>query len=344
MGACEAGGFRALRTGVSALAGYGGLATISRGAVGSPQSALEPAGVEAARLADLLTVMTVGALIIWVLVVGTAIYATRCNPGAHAEAVGSRLIVWGGVVFPTVVLAALLAYGLTLLADLRAPGDGLRISVSGERYWWRVRYPAPESSSAHLESDGAVESANELRLPLDERTELLLESPDVIHSLWIPAIAGKMDLIPGRTNRMVVEPTRAGRYRGVCAEFCGTAHGLMALDVLVMPRPEFERWLADQAEPATVETHPGQQEFLATGCGACHRVRGTEAAGRIGPDLTHVGSRATIGAGLMPTSVDNLAAFIADTDHYKPGVRMPAFGMLPDDDVRVIAKWLESLK
>jgi cytochrome c oxidase subunit 2 len=256
-----------------------------------------------------------------------------------------RLIVWGGVAFPTLVLAALLGYGLTLLTDLRAPGDGLRIAVSGERYWWRVRYQMPSSRGSGAKPGVTVESANELRLPLGERTELMLESPDVIHSLWIPTLAGKMDMIPGRSNRLVVEPTEAGHYGGVCAEFCGTAHARMALDVIVMSRVDFDRWLADQAKPAALGvTSAGQQGFLASGCGACHQVRGTEANGRIGPDLTHVGSRPRIGAGLLPTTVDNLASFIADTEKLKPGVRMPSFGMLPEQRIRDMASWLESLK
>lgn len=344
MGASRGSDVPALRMDDLRPIAFGVLATVAGNASGSPQSALDPAGLEASQLLALLVVMAAGAVMIWLAVIGLAIYATRANPGAHSVVVGTRLIVWGGVVLPTVVLAALLTYGLTLLADLRAPGDGLRISISGERYWWRVRYPAPSSSGSGSDSHGVVESANELRLPLNERTELRLESPDVIHSLWIPSIAGKMDLIPGRTNRLVVEPTKPGRYRAVCAEFCGTAHGLMALDVVVMSRPDFERWLARQAKPASGPAHPGQQNFLATGCGACHQVRGTEATGRVGPDLTHVGSRTTIGAGLMTTTVDNLAAFIGATDHYKPGVRMPAFGMLPENDIREIAQWLESLK
>ena len=306
-----------------------------------PQSALDPGGVEAARVATLFWVMVAGAALIWVAVIGLAIYVTRVSPGARREESGMRLIVWGGTVFPTLVLAALLTYGLTMLAELRAPAEGLRIAVSGERFWWRVRYGVGNESAGAA----AVESANELRLPAGVRTELVLESPDVIHSLWIPSLAGKVDMIPGRSNRMVVEPTRPGRYRGVCAEFCGTAHGLMALDVVVMVPEDFERWLAGQAESVSqAGDHPGRGHFLANGCGACHQVRGTEAEGQVGPDLTHVGGRASIGAGLWPTTVGSLVRFISETDRAKPGVQMPAFGMLPEGDVRAIAEWLESLK
>jgi cytochrome c oxidase subunit 2 len=310
-------------------------------ACAGPQSALDPGGVEAARVATLFWVMVAGAALIWVAVIGLAIYVTRVSPGARREESGMRLIVWGGTVFPTLVLAALLTYGLTMLAELRAPAEGLRIAVSGERFWWRVRYGVGNESAGAA----AVESANELRLPAGVRTELVLESPDVIHSLWIPSLAGKVDMIPGRSNRMVVEPTRPGRYRGVCAEFCGTAHGLMALDVVVMVPEDFERWLAGQAESVSqAGDHPGRGHFLANGCGACHQVRGTEAEGQVGPDLTHVGGRASIGAGLWPTTVESLVRFISETDRAKPGVQMPAFGMLPEGDVRAIAEWLESLK
>ena len=310
-------------------------------ACAGPQSALDPGGVEAARVATLFWVMVAGAALIWVAVIGLAVYVTRVSPGARREESGMRLIVWGGTVLPTLVLAALLTYGLTMLAELRAPAEGLRIAVSGERFWWRVHYGVGNEPAGAA----AVESANELRLPAGQRTELVLESPDVIHSLWIPSLAGKVDMIPGRSNRMVVEPTRPGRYRGVCAEFCGTAHGLMALDVVVMEPEDFGRWLAGQAEPVSpAGDHPGRGHFLANGCGACHQVRGTEAEGQVGPDLTHVGGRASIGAGLWPTTVESLVRFISETDRAKPGVQMPAFGMLPEGDVRSIAEWLESLK
>ncbi len=310
-------------------------------ACGGSQSALAPAGLEAAWVAQLFWVMLIGAGLIWTLVIGFAIYVTRLNPQAHSENAASRLIVWGGVVFPVAVLGALLIYGLALMPSLRAPGDGLRIEVSGEQWWWRVKY-------FPIQSDAPVISANEIRLPAGQRIELVLTSPDVIHSFWVPSLAGKVDMIPGRTNRIVLEPTETGVYRGQCAEYCGTSHALMAFSVVVMPHDEFTQWLEQEARPAATPRAPriqkGRNLFLATGCGACHTVRGTRASGVIGPDLTHVSGRETIGAGTLANNTESIARFIAGTQRLKPGVRMPSFGMLPGKDIDAIANYLESLE
>jgi cytochrome c oxidase subunit 2 len=312
------------------------LALFAAGCSG-PQSALDPAGDGAERLAGLFWVMLAGAAVLWAAVISLAVFAARTEPGRTAEAFGSSLILWGGAVVPTAVLAALLTYGLLLMPDLRGPGDGLRIAVSGEQFWWRVRY-RPASGAP------GVDSANEIRLPAGERVEFLLDAPDVIHSFWIPPLGGKLDMIPGRTNRLVLHPRKPGVYRGVCAEFCGTAHALMAFSVIVMEGADFARWLDAEAREAAPTSGRGAELFLANGCGACHAVRGSEGRGRIGPDLTHIGSRRTIGAGMLDNTAENLARFIAETEQIKPGSRMPSYGMLPADDLRAIAAYLASLK
>jgi cytochrome c oxidase subunit II len=305
------------------------------------QSALAPAGEGAERLANLFWAMLAGAIVLWTLVVGTAVYASRVRPGAHSERIAGGLVLGGGVAFSTVVLTGFLIYGLMLMPDLRAAGDGLKIAVSGEQWWWRVRY-MPRGGGQ------PVESANEVRLPVGQRVELELTSPDVIHSFWIPPLGGKVDMIPGRVNRLVLEPTRTGEFRGACAEFCGTSHALMAFSVVVLEEPAFEQWLAQEAAAATAQSSPaatlGQELFLQVGCGGCHTVRGTEADGVIGPDLTHVASRATLGAGTLPNTFDALVRWIAHTEAVKPSVRMPSFGALPDEHVAAIATYLEGLK
>lgn len=306
-----------------------------------PQSALDPAGASAADVANLFWIMLGGAALIWLLVIGTVVYATRIRRGRHAERAASALLLWGGLVVPTAVLTGLLTWGLALMADLRTPGDGLEIAVSGEQWWWRVDYRMPGS-------DAPVASANEVRLPRGQRVELEVTSPDVIHSFWIPSIAGKIDMIPGRVNRLVVEPTRNGTFRGVCAEYCGESHALMAFSVEVMEPAAFEQWLAQQADdavpPATPLAVRGEELFLQVGCGACHTVRGTAADGTIGPDLTHLGGRPTLAAGILPNDREALVRWITRTDAIKPGVRMPSFGALPDDHVEAIAAYLEGLE
>jgi cytochrome c oxidase subunit 2 len=307
-----------------------------------PQSALDPAGLGAARLADLTVALTVGASIIWCTTVALALYATYARREPSAPSLGSWLIVGGGVALPVVVLAGTLSYGLALLPPLLpSPSDGrLEIEVTGEQWWWRVRY---------LPTDGPpVDVANEIHLPAGDAVEITLLSDNVIHSFWIPALGGKADMIPGHRVRLKLEPTEPGVYRGACAEYCGTSHALMAFPVVVHERAEFDAWLAGQrtpaAEPLREPATAGADAFLRNGCGACHAVRGTFAHGIIGPDLTHVGSRLSLGAGTLPNDAATFARWLSMTDEIKPSVHMPAFGMLPSQEVDALAAYLEALQ
>jgi cytochrome c oxidase subunit 2 len=304
------------------------------------QSALDPAGRDAAQIAQRFDVMTVGAVVVWALVVAIAVYAIRAGE-SHSQRAANLLIIGGGVALPTVVLAALLAYGLPVLPAILtpAPEGALRIHVTGKQWWWRVQYMTPQ---------GIVETANEIRLPVNERIELQLTSPDVIHSFWVPSIAGKMDLVPGRLTRLALEPTRTGVFRGACAEYCGASHALMAFTVVVLERGQFDQWLEAQAGPAQspsdAQAAQGGTAFIANGCTACHTVRGTAAAGVIGPDLTHVGGRLRIGAGTLENEPDAFMTWISETDRVKPGVHMPAFRALSRDDLVALGAYLESLQ
>ena len=309
------------------------------------QSALAPAGTGAEAIAQVFWVMVAGALLVWVLVVAGALWAgarRRARPDAATARRRARwLVVGGGMVAPTLLLGALLVYGLMLMPRLRVPppADGLTVHVTGEQWWWRVRYPAAE---------GAIELANEIHVPVGERVRFLLDSPDVIHAFWVPSLGGKVDMIPGRTTTLVLEPTRAGTYTGICAEFCGASHAFMRFAVVAEPRADFEAWLARQARPAAAPADAlarrGRDAFLRHGCGACHAVRGTPARGRLGPDLTHVGSRRTLAAGVLRNDVDGFRRWIEHTHDVKPEAVMPGFGMLPEAEVRAIATWLEGLQ
>jgi len=306
------------------------------------QSALDPAGSGAERIADLFRWMVAGAVIIWILVVGLAIYSIRARSEPHSRNAGKWLIIGGGVVFPIVVLTVLLAYGLAMLPELTspAPAGSLKIAVTGEQWWWRVRYLPPGGEG--------VELANEIRLPVGEPVEFQLESADVIHSFWIPSLGGKIDMMPGRVTRLTLKPTRTGVFRGACAEYCGASHARMNFPVVVMERAEFARWLAQQAEtaqpPATSLAARGQELFFANGCTACHTIRGTPANGVIGPDLTHVGSRLSIAAGTLPNEPDAFRRWIAHTQAVKPDVNMPNFGMLSPEELQALAIYLDGLE
>jgi len=309
------------------------------------RSTLAPAGVEAHDVAQLFWVMVVGAVVVWMAVVAFALYVSRAGREAREATAARWLILGGGVFTPTVVLGALLLHGLQLMPQFREPGsaDGLRVEVSGEQWWWRVRY---------VRTGGAqpvdVELANEIRLPLGRRTEFRLGSPDVIHSFWIPALGGKVDMIPGRITTLVLEPTRAGTYRGVCAEFCGASHAFMEFEAVVMQPAAFEVWLQQQSAPAiapvSASARRGLQVFESSGCGACHRVRGSDFNGPVGPDLTHVGSRLGLAAGTLPNDAAGFRRWIARTHALKPEALMPAFGMLPEDDLDDLALYMESLQ
>lgn len=305
------------------------------------QSALDPAGDEAATVARLFWAMAIAGALIWSAVIGTLIYATRERRRVQSEHAAGLLILWGGAIIPALLLGLLLGYALWLMPNIRpwsAPGEpaGLRIEVEGEQFWWRVRY--------HPAEGPPVDAANEIRLPVGERVEFTLTSSDVIHSFWIPVLGGKMDMIPGRTNRLTLRAAETGIYRGPCTEFCGTSHALMAFSVVVMEPDAFRAWLAGQAESSPGVGAPGSDLFMANGCQACHTIRGTEAAGRVGPDLSHVGSRETLAAGILPVNADAIAWFVEQPDIIKPGSHMPAFRMLPEADIAAIAAYLEGLK
>ncbi|PHQ32929.1 cytochrome c oxidase subunit II [Rhodopirellula bahusiensis] len=304
------------------------------------QSALDPAGTGADSIASLFWVMVVGGILIWLIVVGLAIYAILV-PGRHDQKTTRLLVIGGGAVFPTIVLTALLTYGLAMLPELQrpAPEGSQVIEVAGVRWWWRVVYRLPNGTK--------VETANEIHLPVNEPVEFKLTSEDVIHAFWIPALGGKVDMMPGRENRLKLVPNRVGTYRGVCAEYCGEAHTQMAFDVIVESREDYDAWLSRLKKPVVQGSEAaseGRQIFEAAGCGACHAIRGTSADGVVGPELTHFGSRRSIGASVLPNNSDNLIRWIAETHQVKPGVEMPAFETLSPDELRALSLYLGDLK
>lgn len=315
------------------------LATLAFSLVGcsGEQSALEPAGREATRIARLFWWMAGGTVIVWLIMLWLGWSAVKGRISENTERQARHYIIGGGAIFPTVVLAALLIYGLGMLPALvaRAPEGSLTIAVTGEQWWWRMSY--------HLPDGETVELANEIRLPVGEPVQFVLDSSDVIHSFWIPSLGGKMDMIPGRVTHLALLPERTGVFRGICAEYCGGSHALMAFDVVVMEKDDFARWLEQQRQPASA-TSAGGEVFLANGCGACHAIRGTPAKGLIGPDLTHVGSRRSIGAGTLKNEPGAFRKWLEQTDQVKPQVLMPHFGMLPADEMDLLVTYLESLK
>lgn len=306
------------------------------------QSVFAPHGPEATAIAALAWIMFGGGAVICLAVAALALLAIRGGAASRRVIASESFVVWTGIIVPVVVLAGLLAGGLALMAGRvgAASADALQIEIVGEQWWWRVRYMPGTPDS--------VETANELRLPVDRDVELRLVSRDVIHSFWVPSLAGKLDMIPGTVNRLRLRASQAGVYRGQCAEYCGGPHALMALYAVALEGPDFEVWLAAQrrpaAAPADAAALAGRTVFLKAGCHGCHTVRGADAGGTIGPDLTHLAGRLSLGAATLPNDADHLRRWVRDSQHLKPGNRMPSFGFLPDGDLDRLTDWLGSLR
>jgi cytochrome c oxidase subunit 2 len=247
-------------------------------------------------------------------------------------------VTLGGAVFPAIVLVAVFGVTLATMSAVARPpaSDELVVEVIGRQFWWEVHYPNQQ-----------VTTANEIHIPVGQPVEIRLEAIDVIHSFWVPQLHGKLDMIPGRTNRYWLQADRPGEYRGLCAEFCGIQHANMQFIVVAEAPQAFDAWLARQtepaAEPADPEARQGRDIFLGSTCAQCHAVRGTSATADLGPDLTHLADRRTLGAGTLANDRDNLAKWLVDSQSVKPGNLMPN-SSLSDADLQALVAYLESLK
>ena len=304
------------------------------------QNVLAPAGPDAAQIATLSWWFFSAAVFILTVTLGLLAVALMLRRGdaplPRRAAIG--LVVSGGVVAPVIaiVLVAITGVAISDQTEGRAAEGGPVIEVVGSRWWWEFRYLDDAGETVAV-------TANELHLPAGVRSTLQLTSTDVIHSFWAPNLQGKTDLIPGVTNTLYAEPFEPGRWRGQCAEYCGAQHALMGLVVVAEPPGDHARWLAHQASPAIVTRHPGLDVFLSLGCGECHTIRGTEADGRRGPDLTHVASRETLAAATLPNSRGNMGGWITSTHTIKKGALMPAYAPRPED-LLALLDFLEALE
>jgi cytochrome c oxidase subunit 2 len=312
--------------------------------IDSPPSAIHPQGPAAEQIAQLWWVLLAAGGAIFVLVMVLLVVALLRRPrgadlpAALAQPGGGRMIVLGGVVMPVLVLTAVLALTVNTLLALAAPaaGDETVVEVIGHQFWWEVRYP-----------DQGVITANELHIPAGAPVRLRLAASDVIHSFWVPELHGKLDMIPNQTNTLRLQADQPGIFKGLCAEFCGVQHAKMTFLVVAQPEAEFRAWLAAQRESAALPGEPlaqrGLQVFLGAGCTHCHAVRGTDATGNLGPDLTHLAARRTLAAGILPNEQTNLANWITNPQHSKPGNLMPPTP-LADADLQALLAYLATLQ
>jgi cytochrome c oxidase subunit 2 len=311
--------------------------------------ALAPAADQAQAIATVWHAMFWPMVVIYVAVLAAlawALWRRRPADGTQAAQGGTQarrwavaLLGWAG--FIAVVLTTFTA--VSFLQDrklLAREPDALRVRITGRQWWWQVEYLDADPSRQ-------VTTANELHLPLGRMTRIELQSGDVIHSLWMPSLAGKQDLVPGRRTELAVTPRAPGRFGGECAEFCGLQHAHMVLPVTVESPAAFAAWLdarrAPAAPPASAAALRGKQVFEAGPCAMCHAIAGTDAGSHAGPDLTHVASRPTLAAGALPNDAAHLDAWLADPQAHKPGTNMPNPHLAADARRDVVA-YLEGLR
>ncbi|MCA6119193.1 cytochrome c oxidase subunit II [Bradyrhizobium sp. WSM 1738] len=312
------------------------------------QSAIDVQGAAAISIKQLIFLFVAVCSVVWAMVMAVLIRALwrgreeRGRPAdldPQTERRMTRAVIAATAVTVVIVTVFTTASFFTTRALSLASHDDLTIKVRGQQWWWSVEYLSPP--------ERRLQTANEIHIPVGQNVRLQLEGADVIHSFWVPNLAGKQDLIPGRPNTLTIRAERPGVYRGQCAEFCGLQHAHMAFLVIAEEPAAFERWVNSQQQSATdpsdADVIAGQQVFLSRPCAACHAIRGTSATGTTGPDLTHVGGRKYIAAGLLETTRGSLAAWIADPQTLKPGNNMPMVP-LSADELRSVSAYLASLK
>jgi cytochrome c oxidase subunit 2 len=316
------------------------------------QAMLAPAGPAAHRIASLgwfvLVIFSVVTVIMWVLV----FWAAARRRGTLLEHMpfdapeDRRWIVIGGFTIPVIVLATIFIVMLRSMSAFPMGDSEMNprptdIHVTGHQWWWEIEY-----------TEGAVDqhvvTANELHVPTGRPIDIELHAHDVIHSFWVPNLHGKVDVVPGLVNRIRIEADRPGIYVGQCAEYCGPQHAHMLLAVKAESASDFDAWLdrlrAPAAAPATDDARLGQRLFMSHQCVLCHTIRGTDAHGLVGPDLTHVGSRMGIAANALPNNRATLSAWVTHAQSLKPYAEMPNVTAFRGDELQQLVAYLQGLK
>jgi cytochrome c oxidase subunit II len=287
-------------------------------------SILDPGSVGAAEISQLFYIILGIATVVFVGVEGLLFYSIfrfRNRPASEAVQVhGNTKLEIAWTIVPAIILVILLGFTLRTMASVRAPvGDNaLQIKVIGHQWWWEFQYP-----------EWNIKTANELIVPVGRPIQVELQSFDVQHGFWAPQLFGKMDALPGHTNKMNFTVTEAGNYGAQCTQMCGTEHAQMRFEIIAMSASQFSDWALAQSKAADAPTDDAAtrgQALVIKNCAACHAVNGTDAAGAVGPNLTHLWSRTFIAGGILPLNDDNLTRWVTDAPKLKPGIVMPNFG------------------
>ncbi|HET7481425.1 MAG TPA: cytochrome c oxidase subunit II [Actinomycetota bacterium] len=319
-----------------------GVVLLSSCATNAPQDFLNhPEGPAAVSADHLWNATFLIAAVIFFVVEGLLIFAIirfRERPGREAAQFhGNTKVEVLLTAVPALILAGLAIPTVRTIFDLaQRPDNALNVTVTARQFWWEFDY-----------SDNDVITANVLHIPVDKPVYLTLNGEDVIHSFWVPRLAGKQDVVPGRTNQLTIEAPHPGVYYGQCTEYCGLSHANMRIRVIADSPSDFDAWLAEQQQPAETPTDPtaaeGQKVFLQGPCINCHAIEGTDAQARVGPDLTHFASRQWFAGAMFENTPENVSAWLADPPAVKPGSKMPDYG-LSSDDIQKLVAYLESLK
>ena len=305
----------------------------------------QPDSPQAAAISNLFIVTLIIAGIVFAIVLVFTIVAIvrfRSRPDMEEprQIFGNKKLEIGWTVAPALLLLGLFIYTAKTMqvSDQPVPSDqqGKDLVVVGHQWWWEVRYP-----------QYGVVTANEVHMPVGQKLSGLFESADVIHDFWVPQLGRKIDLVPGHPNNLYLQLDTPGTYLGTCAEFCGAQHAWMRIRVIAQTQEDFAAWIKSQQQiPQTPTSGPaaeGAQLFQQIACQSCHTIAGTDAKGTVGPDLTHLASRETLGAGVLDNNPGNLTAWVNNPQNIKPGVNMPSLG-LTNQQLQAIVAYLETLK
>jgi cytochrome c oxidase subunit 2 len=326
------------------------LTLTARAEAATPMTYLRSFGTKADEVLPLtwglLLIAVVVVIIICALLIGALYFSPSVGPAPTGQLPverpgGGLNWIYIGVGVSTVVLFASAIWTMVTLAAVGQPPEkpAFTIEITGHQWWWQIRYLSDQPSRIFT-------TANEIHIPVGKPVAVKLKSADVIHSFWVPALTGKTDLIPGQTNVTWIEAKQPGIYRGQCTEYCGEQHAHMALSVVASTPEDFAAWrnaqLSDPSPAVRGGAEQGKTAFIQK-CGICHTVRGTRAGGIVGPDLSHLMERHAIAAGTLPNTTGNLAGWIADPQHIKPGSHMPQPEVTPAQLQDIVA-YLQTLK